>query len=348
MTRYVAVILSGILAALGGAYLSIGFVGSFGENMTAGRGFIALAAVIFGNWRPFGAYAAAVLFGASTALSFRLAVVLRLRSRALPGAPVRPDAHRRRRRDRPFDPARIRWPPLREAVTTAPSARGAPRPRGGGLPSPAAVVVSRQTRGVHLLDAAWAIPRRGGRSASAALLFARGAARPRRAGRSSTPAASARIRARPDPRVAGICFALSASIAVGFYELLLRLEGCSAGPLYNRAAVFEIGNSLREARVRQGSTTHRSSSRRRSARSTSARSRTSSSRSCPRARTSRASSAPTRSSSGSTASSTSTSTTRATSSTASTSMPQRRAARPPGAVGRAQGRRRSRSPASPR
>jgi general nucleoside transport system permease protein len=73
-TRYVAVTISGVLAALGGAYLAIGFVGSFGENMTAGRGFIALAAVIFGNWRPFGAYAAAILFGASTALSFRLAV----------------------------------------------------------------------------------------------------------------------------------------------------------------------------------------------------------------------------------------------------------------------------------
>jgi len=72
-TRYIAVVISGILAALGGAYLSIGFVGSFNEGMTNGRGFIALAAVIFGNWRPFGAYAAAVLFGASTALSFRLA-----------------------------------------------------------------------------------------------------------------------------------------------------------------------------------------------------------------------------------------------------------------------------------
>ena len=74
VTRYVAVVTSGILAALGGAYLSIGYVHSFSENMTVGKGFIALAAVIFGNWRPFGAYAAAVLFGASTALSFRLNV----------------------------------------------------------------------------------------------------------------------------------------------------------------------------------------------------------------------------------------------------------------------------------
>jgi simple sugar transport system permease protein len=70
--RYGAVIASGMLAAAGGAYLSIGFVGSFNENMTAFRGFIALAAVIFGNWRPFGAAAACLLFGFSSALAQRL------------------------------------------------------------------------------------------------------------------------------------------------------------------------------------------------------------------------------------------------------------------------------------
>ena len=70
--RYLAVTTSGMLAALGGAFLSIGFVGTFSENMTSGRGFIALAAVIFGKWRPGLAFLATLLFGFGFALAIPL------------------------------------------------------------------------------------------------------------------------------------------------------------------------------------------------------------------------------------------------------------------------------------
>jgi ABC-type uncharacterized transport system permease subunit len=73
--RYAAVIASGMLAALGGAYLSVGFVGSFSNDMTNGRGFIALAAMIFGKWRPWGALWATLLFGAGNAMSDRVSSV---------------------------------------------------------------------------------------------------------------------------------------------------------------------------------------------------------------------------------------------------------------------------------
>ena len=74
-TRYMAVILGGMMAGFAGGYFTLGSVGRFDEFMTAGRGFIALAAMIFGNWTPFGSFGAGLLFGFSDSLASKVAIL---------------------------------------------------------------------------------------------------------------------------------------------------------------------------------------------------------------------------------------------------------------------------------
>ena len=70
--RYVNVVLGGMVAGLGGAYFTVGSVGRFDEVLTAGKGFIGLAAMIFGKWTPFGAFGASLIFGFADALQVKL------------------------------------------------------------------------------------------------------------------------------------------------------------------------------------------------------------------------------------------------------------------------------------
>ena len=83
--RYRNLILGGMLAGIGGAYLTIGSVGTFSKDMSSGLGYIALAAMIFGRWTPLGATLAALLFGFTTALGNFLGSI------TVPISPVHPD-----------------------------------------------------------------------------------------------------------------------------------------------------------------------------------------------------------------------------------------------------------------
>ncbi|MGH2573136.1 MAG: ABC transporter permease [Actinomycetota bacterium] len=74
-TRYRNVILGGVVAGIGGAYFTLGAVGRFEEGMTAGRGFIGLAAMIFGQWNPIGALGAALIFGFADSLQVKLNIL---------------------------------------------------------------------------------------------------------------------------------------------------------------------------------------------------------------------------------------------------------------------------------
>jgi len=74
--RYTNVILGGVVAGLGGAYFTLGSVGRFDKLMTSGRGFIAMAAMIFGNWTPTGAFASSLIFGFADALQVKLQILI--------------------------------------------------------------------------------------------------------------------------------------------------------------------------------------------------------------------------------------------------------------------------------
>jgi simple sugar transport system permease protein len=73
--RFRNVVMGGAVAGIGGAFFTLGAVGAFGQEMTAGKGFIALAAMIFGRWSPLGALGAALLFGFADQLQSVLGIV---------------------------------------------------------------------------------------------------------------------------------------------------------------------------------------------------------------------------------------------------------------------------------
>jgi general nucleoside transport system permease protein len=75
LTRYIDVIFGGLIAGIGGAYFTVGSVGRFDQLMTAGKGFIGLAAMIFGNWNPLGALGSSLIFGFADSLQVKMQIL---------------------------------------------------------------------------------------------------------------------------------------------------------------------------------------------------------------------------------------------------------------------------------
>ena len=75
LMRYVNVIIGGMIAGLGGAYFTVGSVGRFDQDMTAGKGFIGLAAMIFGKWTPIGGFLSSLLFGFADSLQVKMQIL---------------------------------------------------------------------------------------------------------------------------------------------------------------------------------------------------------------------------------------------------------------------------------
>ncbi|MGD0707699.1 MAG: ABC transporter permease [Anaerolineaceae bacterium] len=75
LTRYVNTIIGGMIAGIGGAYFTIGSVGRFDQDITAGKGFIGLAAMIFGNYTPVGAFSSSVIFGFADSLQVKMQIL---------------------------------------------------------------------------------------------------------------------------------------------------------------------------------------------------------------------------------------------------------------------------------
>lgn len=75
LMRYVNVIIGGMIAGLGGAYFTIGSVGRFDQDMTAGKGFIGLAAMIFGKWSPIGAFSSSLIFGFADSIQVKMQIL---------------------------------------------------------------------------------------------------------------------------------------------------------------------------------------------------------------------------------------------------------------------------------